>query len=173
MLFPSVGGYTLKNTEAIICFSYGKMLFPSLGGYMFKIVISKRMRLYVEHRSYNLFYYFPTEAIICFIIFSANFPIVPMAAIWWFNDRSYGSYMITEAIICSHKFSDRSYGTYMILSSNFDKIKFEIQLWQNCYFQAYEVICLKIVISKRRRLYVKKEKHRSYNLFHIIFPPKL
>jgi len=34
MLFPSVGGY-------------GKMLFPSLGGYMFKIVISKRMRLYV------------------------------------------------------------------------------------------------------------------------------
>jgi len=37
----------------------------------------------------------------------------------------------TEAIICfilfSHKFSDRSYGSNMIESSDFDKIKYEIQ----------------------------------------------
>jgi len=37
----------------------------------------------------------------------------------------------TKAIICfilfSHHFSDRSYGSYMIQSSDFDKIKFEIQ----------------------------------------------
>jgi len=45
------------------------------------------------------------------------------------------------------------------MSSDFDKIKCEIQN------------LLKNVISKRRRLYVKK--HRSYNLFHIILPPIL
>jgi len=83
MLFPSVGGYMLKDTEAIICFilfshqfydrSYGssmintkfrtnlKMLFPSVGGYMLK----------------------NTEAIICFVLFSHQFP-----------DCSYGSYML-------------------------------------------------------------------------------
>jgi len=37
----------------------------------------------------------------------------------------------TEAIICfilfSHQFSDRSYGSFMIQSSDFDKIKFEIE----------------------------------------------
>jgi len=37
----------------------------------------------------------------------------------------------TEVIICfilfSYQFSDRSYGSYMIQSSDFDKIKFEIQ----------------------------------------------
>jgi len=37
----------------------------------------------------------------------------------------------TEALICfilfSHQFSDRSYGSYMIYSTDFDKIKFEIQ----------------------------------------------
>jgi len=36
-----------------------------------------------------------------------------------------------EALICfilfSHQFSDRSYGSYMIQSTDFDKIKFEIQ----------------------------------------------
>jgi len=36
-----------------------------------------------------------------------------------------------EAITCfklfSHQFSDRSYGSFMIQSSDFDKIKFEIQ----------------------------------------------
>jgi len=54
----------------------------------------------------------------------------------------------TEAINCfilfPHQFYDRSYGSYMIQSSDFDKIKFEIQNE------------LKKVISKRRRLYVKK-----------------
>jgi len=44
-----------------------------------------------------------------------------------------------EAIICFilffHQFFDRSYGSYMIQSSDFDKIKFEIQnLNKNCYF---------------------------------------
>jgi len=37
----------------------------------------------------------------------------------------------TEAIICFllffHQFSDRSCGSYIIQSSDFDKIKFEIQ----------------------------------------------
>jgi len=36
-----------------------------------------------------------------------------------------------EAMICfilfSHQFSDHFYGSYMIKSSDFDKIKFEIQ----------------------------------------------
>jgi len=36
-----------------------------------------------------------------------------------------------QAIICfilfSHQFSDRSYGSYMMYSSDFDKIKSEIQ----------------------------------------------
>jgi len=36
-----------------------------------------------------------TEAIICFILFATNFPIVPMAAIsHQFSDRSYGSSML-------------------------------------------------------------------------------
>jgi len=35
----------------------------------------------------------------------------------------------TEAMICfiSHQFSDRFFGSFMIHSSDFDKIKFEIQ----------------------------------------------
>jgi len=41
----------------------------------------------------------------------------------------------TEAITCfilfTHKFFDRSYGSYMIQSSDFDKIKFEIQKLKN------------------------------------------
>jgi len=40
-------------------------------------------------------------------------------------------------ILFSHQFSDRSYGSYMIKSSDFDKIKFKIQIY------------LKKVISKR------------------------
>jgi len=78
-----------------------------------------------------------TEAIICLILFSTNFPIVPMAAIWYsrpilikLNSKfrtnskmlfpSVGGYMLknTEAIICFmlffHQFSDRSCGSYMI-----------------------------------------------------------
>jgi len=54
----------------------------------------------------------------------------------------------TEAMICfvlfSHQFSDRFYGSYMIQSSDFYKIKFEIEN------------VLRNVISKRRRLYVNK-----------------
>jgi len=44
-----------------------------------------------------------------------------------------GGYVLknTEAIngfiLFSHQFSDRFYGSYMIESSDFDKIKFEIQ----------------------------------------------
>jgi len=51
-----------------------KMLFSSLGGYML-----------TKHRSYNLFHIIfpPTEAIICFILFSHQL-----------YNRSYGSYMI-------------------------------------------------------------------------------
>jgi len=33
MLFPSVGGYMLRNTEAIICFN---MILTSVGGFMLK-----------------------------------------------------------------------------------------------------------------------------------------
>jgi len=55
MLFPSVGGYMLKNTEAI------RRLFPSVGGYMSK----------------------NTEATIWFILFAHQFSDLTMAAIWY------------------------------------------------------------------------------------------
>jgi len=67
-----------------------------------------------------------------------------------------------EAIICfiifSHQFSDRSYGSYIKESSDFDKIKFEIQ---NSF---------KNVISKRRRIYVKKPKIYIFKIFFSIIP---
>jgi len=127
------------------------MLFTSVGGYMLKK---------------------NTEVIIYFILFSHRF-----------YHRSYGSYT-------SHRFYDRSYGSYIYsrpvlikLNSKFNSrpisIKFNSKFKESSDFDniKFKIQKEKIVISKRRRLYVKKHwryfshqfSDRSYGRYILLF----